>query len=242
MKFYLLASGSKGNCFLIKHKEETIVIDCGSTKRYLLSSFQQILVDYQSVDGVLLTHEHSDHISQLKLFKDRKIFAPFELAEYEIEHIHPYTSIQFKSFRITPIPLSHDCSIAVGYIIEVENEKLVYVTDTGYFKESDYTLIRDATYYIFESNHDPELLMKTKRPYLTKQRILSMTGHLSNDDCADILNSVVTVNTKEIVLAHLSEEANTIELAEQVVAKRLEDRRVRVRAAKQFEVLEGGNE
>ena len=241
MKFYLLASGSKGNCFLIESDDDVLVIDCGSSKHHLVTSFNSVNINRQKVVGVLLTHAHTDHISQLQLFKDKKIYAPFSIGDFAIEVIKPYTSFNIKGFTITPIPLSHDSEMTVGYIVENKTEKLVYITDTGYVKSSQYKHIEDATYYIVESNHDPEMLMETKRPHYVKQRILSSNGHLCNEDCAEMLDSIITENTKEIVLAHLSEEANTVELAEAVVRERINKSTIKVRAARQFAILEGGS-
>lgn len=243
MKFSLLCSGSKGNCCVIQGNSETIVIDCGSTKRYLTESFNTIGIDYSQVDALLLTHDHSDHISQINLFSNRNIYAPFSLKSgMESYRVSPYHGFKIGSFSILPIALSHDTDINVGYVFDDGFEKLVYITDTGYVKESDFGLISGAEYYIFESNHDPETLMKTKRPYFLKQRILSDTGHLSNEDSAFILQKVITTKTREIVLAHLSEEANTPQIALDVMKGALKNYSdsLSIRAARQFKIVSGG--
>lgn len=220
-----------------------MVIDCGSTKRYLTQSFHNIGVDYTTVNGLLLTHDHSDHIAQLKLFANANIYAPFELKGLPQSYrVMPYQEFRIDEFSVLPIPLSHDTEINVGYIIENATEKLVYITDTGYIKETDFPLIRDADYYIVESNHDPEILMKTSRPYYLKQRILSDTGHMSNQASAEVLQQVISARTREIVLAHISEEANRPDVVLEVMSSALVRYlgQVSIRAAKQFEVLSGG--
>ena len=241
MQFHVLASGSKGNCFVLCDGEDTIVIDCGSTKRHLTHSFHSIDIDYKSVSALLLTHSHGDHVSQLKLFQQQKIYAPFDLTvEYQGEMVTPYEDFMVGKFRVLPLPLSHDIGLTVGYVIQSEKEKLVYITDTGYIRSQDYKWIENADYYIMESNHDIELLMKSRRPYQVKQRILSAIGHLSNEDCTDILCEIIGTKTKEIILAHISEEANTHEKALHICQKKISQKEIKIRCAKQFEILTGG--
>ncbi len=103
--------------------------------------------------------------------------------------------------RFTPIALSHDALNTVGYIVENGIEKLVYITDTGYINEKHIPRIKDADYIVLESNHDVQMLMATSRPQFTKQRIYSDTGHLCNEDCAAVLDQIVTEKTKMIILA-----------------------------------------
>jgi len=247
MIYSVLASGSKGNCSVIQLGETRIVIDCGSTKKHLTHSFHNIEVDYSQVDGLLITHSHSDHISQIKMFKEAAVYAPFEIeSRPDMIQVTPYQSFMIKDVEILPLPLSHDSGSTVGYVITHNNEKLVYMTDTGYVRSQDYRFIEGADYYIFESNHDPELLMATFRPVYIKHRILSDNGHLCNEDSALILSRVISDNTKEIVLAHLSEEANTELLARTTLMEKLYKTHpsysstISIRCAKQFELLVGG--
>lgn len=243
MKYSLLCSGSKGNCLVIDTKETTIVLDCGSTKRYLNESFKTIDLEMERIDALLLTHEHSDHIAQIKMFKEKPIFSPFVLPQIEVTHqVNPYQPFVIGSLTIMAIPLSHDTDITMGYIFDDGDEKLVYITDTGYVRTHDFQFISGADYYIMESNHDPEMLMKTTRPYYTKQRILSDSGHLSNEDSALILNQIISIQTKEIILAHVSEQANTPELVYKVMHQTLVNylEQVRIKVAGQFEVVRGG--
>ena len=247
MRFNVLASGSKGNCTYILAGSTQLVIDCGGTKRYLLHCFHSMDVDLASIDALLITHDHIDHVAQLNLFKHvEKIIAPVSLLKREDAHIlEPYQKFQIKDVGITPLVLSHDRAMTYGYVIEHFDEKLVYITDTGYLKANDYAWISNADYYIFESNHDVELLMRTSRPYPTKQRILSDEGHLSNEDSSMILAKVCGDKTKEIVLAHLSCEANEAELAKACVIEAFikegkDLQTIKLCCAKQFEMIEGG--
>lgn len=241
MEFYLLASGSKGNCFVLKDYDTKIMIDCGTTKTYLTHSFHNLDLKYNSIDAVLVTHDHSDHTKQIKMFSKHLIYSPTQLKDINCQLVNPYQSFMINHLQITPIALSHDAELNVGYIIETADEKLVYVTDTGYFSKQNMSYIVGADYYIFESNHDPSLLMKTSRPFSIKQRILSATGHLSNDEASDILASVIDAKCKQVILAHISEEANDYDLAQQTLKNKLNGFKVDIKVARQFEIIKGGN-
>lgn len=239
MKYFMLASGSKGNACIIDVDGVRIMIDCGTTKRYLTQSFNSLGLSFEDIDAVLVTHNHSDHTSQLKHFRHAQIYSPAK-HDWETNLVNPYEQFEFSGISVLPIKTSHDDESSVGYLIEASGSKLVYVTDTGYVRDQDIDLLRNAETYIFESNHDPEMLMLTARPYHIKQRILSDEGHLSNEDAAIILSKLVTENTREVVLAHLSLQANTEDLAIRTVSKQLRDKSVVVKAARQFEIVFGG--
>ena len=129
MEFYLLASGSKGNCFVLKTAATQIVIDCGTTKTYLTRSFHMIGVDYLNTEALLVTHGHRDHTSQLKMFSNVQAYAAFRLENRADQHwIVPYVPFQVGDLRVTPLPLSHDAENTVGYVLETAREKLVYIT------------------------------------------------------------------------------------------------------------------
>ncbi len=247
MRFYLVASGSKGNCCVIQHLDTKIVIDCGSTKRYLSSCFQEIAFDYQTSDALLITHTHSDHVKQLKMFHDTPTYSSVHLDTNNLYLVSPFEDFVIKDLQIKVIPLSHDSENTIGFVISCDQEKLVYITDTGYIKEEVKPYLKDADYYIFESNHDIEMLMQTTRPYFTKQRIISDSGHLCNEDSAKILCELINKDkTKEIVLAHISQEGNTREkaltcLIDTMKQKQIDASKMKVYPAAQFEIYSGGS-
>lgn len=241
LKFSLLASGSKGNCCVITNEDTKIVIDCGSTQKYLRQSFETINQDISSLDACLITHTHSDHISCLKLFQHLPVYAEEDLGIRTQTMIQPDECFTIRSMKIESIRLSHDHK-CLGYIIEDQDEKLVYITDTGYLKEQYYEKIKDADYYIFESNHDLRMLIQSRRPEYVKNRIRSANGHLCNEDCAKHLKKCITSRTKKIVLAHISEEANTKQQALSVVKEALMELNYpcEIVASGQFEIVHGG--
>lgn len=246
MKFALLASGSKGNACLIKSDEQAILIDCGTTQRYLKEKFDRIQFDYHNVSALLITHTHQDHVKAINMFKHIPVYADRKSTLTHHKKVDPFEVFHHLNFTILPLPVSHDSHGSLGYVIESEGERLVYITDTGYINEELYTYIANAEYYIFESNHDVEMLMETNRPWSTKQRILSDEGHLCNEDSAFVLANVIGDKTKEIVLAHLSEEGNSPQQALGVLYQTLANHgintsAIRIRTAKQDEHVIGGN-
>ena len=243
MRIDLLCSGSKGNSCLIRHKDSSILIDCGSTKKYLMNSIQQVGASIDDLNGVLITHAHTDHVSQLKHFKNNDVYSYCELKDaLNKNDIVPGQNFNIQDFQIQVLGLSHDAPNTIGFVIECDGKKLVYVTDTGYIPNQIKPYIENADYYIFESNHDINALLHTNRPMFLKQRILSDSGHLNNEDSSINLLNVINSNTKKIVLAHLSEEANTPDLAldtfhDVTLKKDIHIQNVDVWAAKQFEIM-----
>ena len=129
--------------------------------------------------------------------------------------------ISIKDMEIDVIKTSHDTEDSVGYIVSNNNKSVVYITDTGYINKKYFELLHNRNVYIFESNHDIEMLNNGKYPFELRQRILSDKGHLSNYDSAKYLSKFIGSDTKKIILAHLSEENNTEELALQTLTERL---------------------
>lgn len=243
MKIYVLASGSKGNCTILEHKNTKIVIDCGSTQKYIHNCFQQLNMSVSDIQACLITHTHTDHISAIKYFKNCLFYAEDDLGVDRQIMLAGQEQFQINDFMIQSIRLSHDAR-CLGYIIQSDQEKLVYITDTGYLKESYYPMISDAQYYIFESNHDLGMLMRCRRPEYVKNRIRSMNGHLCNEDSARHLKQCITSKTKQIILAHLSQEANDPQLAYDICYEMVREKglQAEVKTAKQFDMIVGGAE
>ena len=241
----MLCSGSTGNCCVIEDLQTKVMIDCGGTKGHLMSSLDSINISLNDINALLLTHGHTDHISQIKHFKGIDTYGTFECANHCVTQIGTHESFEVGDLKITSLPLSHDFPKTIGYKIE-GSSTLVYITDTGYVNERLFTEISNADYIVMECNHDPGMLMKTARPFHTKQRIMSTEGHLSNAECSRVLSKIIGSNTKDIILAHISKEGNTTELARNSVLENLKEYHVditniRIRAAEAFEVIRMGD-
>ena len=115
MEFALLASGSKGNCCVIRHEDSQIIIDCGSTKRYLTASFAALEIDPLASDALLITHTHQDHISQIRMFRDIATYAAQDVETDHLQHIEAFDTFSCGAFEISVLPMSHDCENTVGY-------------------------------------------------------------------------------------------------------------------------------
>jgi phosphoribosyl 1,2-cyclic phosphodiesterase len=216
MKYYILASGSKANATLIRGPKTSVLIDLGLSLREYRNRLALFNIDENEVDAVLYTHKHSDHLTpQFPRVANGNIFAPKETLPEDASfyEVVPYVPFTINEFTVTPLPTSHDAPNSVGYILETDGHKVVYMTDTGYISTRNLSLMANASLYIIEANHSPTMLLQTNRPFDLIQRILSDTGHLSNEACAHYLAELIGPQTKAIVLAHLSEEANTPEVA-----------------------------
>lgn len=219
MKFNVVSSGSKGNCTLVYSKGSVIQLDFGISKKKVVEGLSGFDVEFSSIKAFLITHDHSDHCSNVFNVDKEKLYAsnpilPKAKGMILKEHILvPFTTIDIDPFKVTVLPLSHDAKNTVGFVIDDGEEKLAYITDTGFVPEKDFVYLQNLDYYIFESNHDPKMLYESKRPDYLIRRIISDTGHLSNVDSAYYLSTFIGDKTKEVILAHLSDECNTPEKA-----------------------------
>ena len=246
MYFDIIASGSKGNATLVKHKDTLILIDLGITLMRLNEALASLNLNLKDIDAAIFTHEHSDHLNGLKCISPKKMYALKGTLPSSLSNVvNNYESFIIKDIKITPFPVSHDAKNPCGYILESDDEKLVYMTDTGVFLEETLPYISNPNYLIIESNHDIQMEMRTNRSFRLKQRILSEYGHLCNEDSAFAALEIIGDKTKEIILAHLSEEANTPSVALEAYQKVFNYKGVditkyHVRCASQNEATLGG--
>lgn len=251
MKITILGSGSKGNSVLVEIKDKKILLDAGFSYKELKNRLEKIKVYPKDIDYIFISHDHSDHISALKVFLNhnnpdvyisKKIADLYSyIAEYKNVHFLE-DDLYFDDFDILLIPTSHDATSSNGYIItEYEsNESLVYLTDTGYINQRNFKFLENREYYIFESNHDTDMLIKGKYPPHLQRRILSPIGHLSNIDSSIYLSKFIGNKTKKIILAHLSEENNREDVAISTFKKVMIEENIdftNVSCAKQDEIV-----
>lgn len=228
MKIKPIRSGSKGNSTLIYTKDTKLLIDVGIAYLTIKKELEQENIDVKELNGILITHNHSDHIKGLSTLIKRtnlKVYIPKEMIIDLKDHISfENMNIIEEEFDINDIHIklmrtSHDVTCSVGYIITDGRSSIFYATDTGYINRKYYKIMQNQDLYFIESNHDEEMLMNGPYPYYLKQRVISDEGHLSNKSAAKYLSKTIGKNTKYIVLAHLSEKNNTEELALQAITE-----------------------
>lgn len=219
MRISVLASGSKGNSTLISVGGKNILLDAGMNSLYIEKNLRELGVEPSTIDAIFITHTHTDHVSSLKVFCKKynpKVIMTAKM-HVEVPYITNFEYIQDEYYLgdvvIKKIGLSHDSSDSICYIVSYDNKSCVFLTDTGYINVKNLKLLSNHNAYIFESNHDVEMLMNSSRPHHIKLRILGDKGHLSNEDSAQYLSKIIGPKTKYIILAHLSREANSKELA-----------------------------
>ena len=222
MKVCVLSSGSKGNATYLEINGTKFLLDVGRNYKYITEQLKQIGIKPKDIDYVIITHEHSDHIAGLKTFvtKTKATIILSEKLFKELRDIKDYPHIlicednlDINGIKITSIHSSHDAVDARNYVIEYNNQKIGYITDTGYVNRNNFKILKNLDIYLFESNHDIELLTHGPYPAWLKKRVLSDNGHLSNKLASFYLTKLIGDNTKQIVLIHLSEVNNLESIA-----------------------------
>lgn len=242
MKICTLASSSKGNCIVIYCETTKILIDCGIPLDELTLKLSVLGIDPSEIDAVLVTHEHGDHTSGLgKLSKTygTKIYC-HEDALYGIMQrakslptsnfiFFGNLSFQIGEFLIQPFKVPHDVPACVGYSIYHNGVKASIATDLGHVTEDIINNLIGSRFVILEANHDPEMLKRNpKYPSFLKARILGNNGHLSNLSSAKVIEHLAKNAVKQILLAHLSEENNTPDLAFETISNYLTEQGINV--------------
>lgn len=233
MRLCVFASGSSGNCLLLSDGDSHILIDAGISMRRISAGLTRAGLSWRDIDGVLITHEHSDHISGLKTLVRQRVvpvYAPRTVANRlrgmlpgidECLHIVPVGEAFFVSrFRVSAFHTPHDTDESVGYRVEC-GDVFAISTDMGEVTEEVLHGLLGADTVLIEANHDPDMLRLGSYPAYLKLRILSVRGHLSNPDCAALSRTLCENGTRRIILGHLSRENNRPELARETVCKAL---------------------
>ena len=225
-KLVPLFSSSKGNSYYISGNNEGILVDAGRNCKQLELALMQNEIDTKTIKAIFVTHEHTDHCSALKVFAKR-----YDLPIYGSQgtidalvsgdKVHEKAKLNVISDEVTlgdmqikRVLTSHDAAESCGYFITTaDNRKCSVVTDTGFLTADALEHLKKSNVAVLESNHDVNMLKNGPYPYILKKRVLSMTGHLSNVDCAKVLPLLVENGVTRFVLAHLSQENNTPRLA-----------------------------
>jgi phosphoribosyl 1,2-cyclic phosphodiesterase len=230
-----LASGSKGNAIFFGTKNTRILIDAGISAKTVAERLDEIGVDLRDIDAILISHEHTDHIKGLVslAFKYKiPVFANSDTAKAIIEILGEAPkfkifstgeTFEFGDIEIHPFSIQHDTLDPVAFTIKTGFLKLGFCTDLGFATTLVQSHLKQCDYLYIEANHQPSMVHASSRPQIYKQRVLSRQGHLSNEQCANLLAEVVHKDLKHIHLAHLSQQCNSPQLALDIVLKKLMD-------------------
>ncbi len=222
-----LFSGSKGNSTFIASEDTAILVDAGVAKANIERALSDINASLDNIKGILVTHEHTDHIKAIGMISrkhDIPIYANEEtwrvlLTMNSLGNIPFKNRIRFDgdfyigSLAISPIKVSHDSVAPVGYSIYNDNKKAVLITDTGHLSKTALSRMMGADACFIESNHDVHMLENGPYPVRLKNRILSRKGHLSNHDAAEAIAKIYDSGCRNFSLIHLSQDNNTHEAA-----------------------------
>ena len=251
MKFQVIGSGSKGNCTYVSAGNVNILIDAGISVKEINSRTD---INLKEIDAIFITHEHIDHVKYIEsiarlsdavIYANEKTFNKMILKYFKsldgikVKYIDANKPFKLSDIKVMALNLQHDAENCYGYIFASKTQVLGYCTDTGYIPVPYIDILRKVNSLIIESNHDVEMLMESNRPWYLKQRILSVKGHMSNKICGELLNKILDdCKLEKIVLAHLSEECNTEEIAVDTVLENIEKENIpQIFVAKQWVAL-----
>lgn len=239
----VLSSGSRGNCSVVSSSGTRLLIDAGLSCKEMCRRMALQEIAPESIDGVLITHEHADHVSGLYVFA-RKFRVPVYMTEathrawtrqykdsngerVKAERVETFQSghrFHVGDIEVTPFTIPHDAVDPVGFTFRAEGIKLGFVTDLGFMPSSIKSHLKGCDGVVLESNHDLEMLRVGPYPWAVKQRVMSRVGHLSNDALAEFLSTDYDGSAAFLVLAHLSEANNHPEIARTAAVRALADR------------------
>lgn len=235
MRVCTLASSSKGNCVLFYTDNTKILVDVGVTISYLEEKLNKLGINPHEITAILNTHEHVDHTKNIGAFM-RKYGTPLychldgyeklitKLGNVNLDNILCFEDLPFRigDFIVRAFKLPHDASSCVGFTFEENGNRASIATDLGYCDDEIIKNLMGSKLVVLESNHDVKMLQNNQNyPYMLKQRILGKSGHLNNMQSAEVILKLINSGVKQILLAHLSEENNTPELAYNTICEYL---------------------
>ncbi|MFO8051665.1 MAG: MBL fold metallo-hydrolase [Thermoplasmatota archaeon] len=217
LSFSVLGSSSSGNSTLVTDGSSTILLDAGLPVRYTVRMVEE-LTDGSGVDGIFVSHEHSDHTRNLfplaKRFSCPVYLSP-PVAWFmgsghtaEVRELHDGRSVEVGEMKVVPFLVPHDAIDPFGFVVSSGESSMALITDLGNVDDGIVEVMRNRDGLVIESNHDTDMLMCGRYPKYLKRRIMDRKGHLSNQQCQELLERVIGPRTRNIVLVHLSEENN----------------------------------
>lgn len=229
-KIHILASGSKGNATLIQAGATSFLIDAGISARKIKNGLAKIGLKASELDGIFITHEHTDHINGLPVFARQAgvpVFANEETwfasgclsrIESRLRRMLPDSMFTVGEISLQTFSIPHDAAAPVGFNFFYKDQKCTLATDLGHADSKIKAALAGSDAIVLEANHDVKLLAQGRYPYYLKQRISGRHGHLSNKDAGELLCDIVGTKPTQIFLAHLSQENNCPSVARNTVA------------------------
>ena len=233
MRMCSIASGSSGNCIYVGNEDTHLLVDTGISKKRVEKGLESLSLSGENITGIVVTHEHSDHIQGLGVFS-RKYKVPIYATEGTIRGIERSTSLgklpnglirpicadegfMLGSIKVHPFAIPHDANEPVGYRLESDHKAVAVATDLGDYDQYILSKLQNLDALLIEANHDIHMLEMGSYPYPLKQRILSEKGHLSNESSGRLLCNIIHKGLKNIILGHLSKDNNYARLAYETV-------------------------
>jgi phosphoribosyl 1,2-cyclic phosphodiesterase len=251
MNFISLSSGSSGNCYYIGDGKHGILVDAGISATSIRKFLAKYDIPMQSIMGVLISHNHVDHIKGLDVLTRKNHIPVFTTKNIWKSIFSPHVNIptdcireislkkkfSIASVEIEAFPVSHDAPETIGFHIIAGGKKITIVTDLGYICDTSASYIREANLLVIESNYDEKMLDTGMYPPFLKKRIKSNHGHLGNHQTAEFLADNITDNLQSICLAHLSKNNNTPELAQGTLHSTLFEKGIKLNENQRIMVL-----
>lgn len=235
LNFCSLYSGSSGNSLFIETANTKLLIDAGISSRKIENALLDIDIDPSTIDGILITHEHIDHVQGLGTFSKKfnlPVFVNQETLDAMPKQRDKIDSNNVKTFKVTdkfsigdldikPFSIPHDAANPCGFNIWKKDRKISIATDIGHMTNDILKNLEESLFIMLEANYDPEVLRCSSYPFTLKSRIAGPTGHLSNEMAGKTISYLLKSGLKNAMLGHLSKESNFPELAYQTVLDEL---------------------
>lgn len=252
-RFCSLYSGSSGNSLYVESNKTKLLVDCGESAKKIVNSLSDIDVDIEKIDGILVTHEHIDHVKSLGTLSkkyDIPIYTnletlkamPDQINKIKPENIHIFdfsNDFEIGDLQIHPFSIPHDAANPCAFNIIYNNKKMSIATDIGHITPEIINNLEKSCFMLLEANYDPNILKCSPYPYHLKERISGPLGHLSNNMAGQTISHLIDSGLKNVMLGHLSKENNFPELAyktvmEEIIENNYPEKSIKLNVATRF--------